>query len=94
MLASAKGEIDQPVDYWFPLPNPLRDANPRSSILHGRSVEVEQNSAGLVKGVTHSPGAPYAGLDLFKFLRGEANDEEGAEEEDDPPAFEGPLAVL
>jgi hypothetical protein len=94
LLASAEDAIDQPVDYWFPLPNPLRDATPRSSILHGRSVGVEQNSAGLVKGVTHSPGAPYAGLDSYQFRRGEANDEDAAEDEDDPPAFEGPLALL
>jgi hypothetical protein len=33
-------------------------------------------------------------LDSFQFRRGEANDEDGAEDEDDPPAFEGPLAVL
>ena len=94
LLASAAGEIDQPEDYWFPLPNPLRDAAPRSSIFHGRSVGVEQNSAGLVKGVAQSPGAPYAGLDTFRFRRGEANDDDGAEEEEEPPAFDGPLAVL
>ena len=28
LLASAKGVIDQRVDYCFPLPNPLRDAAP------------------------------------------------------------------
>ena len=97
LLASAEGEIDQPEDYWFPLPNPLRDAAPRSSIFHGRSVGVEQNSAGLSKGVAQSPGAPYAGLDSFRFRRGEANDDDGAaeeEEEEEPPAFDGPLAVL
>ena len=94
LLASAEGEIDQPVDYWFPLPNPLRDANSRLSTLHGQLVGVERKSAGLVKGVTHSPGAPYAGLDLFRFRRGEANDKEGAEDEEDQPVFEGPLAVL
>ena len=83
LLASAEGEVNQPVDYWFPLPNPLRGAPSRSSTHSGRSVEVELKSAGLVKCVTHSPGAPYAGLDLFQFRRGEANDEEGAEDEED-----------
>ena len=94
LLASEEGEFDQPVDYWFPHPDPLREAAPRSSIFHGRSVGVEQNSAGLLKGVAHSPGAPYAGLDSFRFRRGEANDDDGAEEEEEPPAFDGPLAVL
>ena len=93
MLASDEGEFDQPVDFWFPLPNPLRRSPPRPSTLVGRSAVVGR-SAGLGKGVDLSPGAPYVGLDLFQYRQGEVNENEEDGVEDEALVIEGPLSVL
>ena len=92
MLASGADEFDQPVDFGFPLPDPLRRSPPRPSTLSGRSDGMGR-SAGSAEGVDLSPGAPYDMVDLFHQGRGE--DENGDDgDEDDASMFEGPLSVL
>ena len=83
MLASSEDEFDQPVDFWFPLPNPERRSPSSPSTLVGRSDRMGR-SAGLADGVELSPGAPCDRVDLFHLDRGE--DETGDDgDEDDAP---------
>ena len=93
MLASDEGEFDQPVDFWFPLPNPIRRSSPRPSTLVGRSAWVGR-SAGFGEGADLSPGAPYDGLDSIQRGQGEEDKTGDDGDEDDAPVFEGPLSVL
>ena len=92
LLASGADEFDQPVDFWFPHPNPVRRSPPRPSALSGRSDEMGR-SAGSAEDVERSPGAPRDLVDLFH--RGRGEDENGDDgEEDEAPIFEGVLSVL
>ena len=86
MLASGEGEFDQPVDFWFPLPNPVRRSPPRPSTLVGRS-DLVGRSAGFGEGVHLSLGAPCDGLDLFQRSLGEEGENGKDGVEDDAPEF-------